>query len=185
MIRRSVSVLCFVAVALILPVLLVVHSEAVVLEAHVEHGDRFNSSLVRATQGFIADGGSVPGVYEGRAKTHLGDVRSLVAFGEIACVVLLLVAVVAGASRSVLYESSVATVSVVLALGVFGGVWFSSFFSLFHQVFFEQGSYVFPSDSLLIELFPASFFADLAFLSSLGSLGIGVSYALAGFLARA
>lgn len=176
--------MCFVVVALVLPVLLVVHSEAVVLEAHVEHGDTLNASLVRATQGFIAGGGSVPAVYGDRARTHLVDVQGLVSFAEVAWVVLLLVGVVAGASRSVLYESSVATISVVLVLAVFGGFWFSSLFSLFHQVFFAPGSYMFSPDSLLIELFPASFFADLAFLCSLGSLSVGVSYGVAGFLAR-
>lgn len=55
---------------------------------------------------------------------------------------------------------------------------FNFWFEVFHQVFFPQGNWVFPGDSLLIQTFPASFFVlivgKIAVLSLiLASLFIG------------
>jgi integral membrane protein (TIGR01906 family) len=39
---------------------------------------------------------------------------------------------------------------------------FSDLFMNFHKVFFPQGNYLFPRDSLLLKLFPEGFFKDFA-----------------------
>jgi integral membrane protein (TIGR01906 family) len=42
------------------------------------------------------------------------------------------------------------------------GINFTWFFEMFHKVFFPQGNYSFPADSLLIIMFPEGFFRDFA-----------------------
>jgi integral membrane protein (TIGR01906 family) len=60
---------------------------------------------------------------------------------------------------------------------------FNTTFTIFHQIFFPQGNWLFPIDSLLIQTFPIGFFIGISvkiFLLTmgLGSIFIGVSYYL-------
>ena len=58
---------------------------------------------------------------------------------------------------------------------------FEFFFSVLHKPFFEPGSYVFSSDSLIIQVFPLEFFRDasanlarMVFVNSALFLGLGL-----------
>ena len=60
---------------------------------------------------------------------------------------------------------------------------FNTTFTIFHQIFFPQGNWLFPIDSLLIQTFTIGFFIGISvkiFLLTmgLGSIFIGVSYYL-------
>lgn len=46
----------------------------------------------------------------------------------------------------------------LIALLFLAALNFSSTFQIFHEIFFPQGNYTFPADSLLITLFPENFF---------------------------
>ncbi|MFP4567697.1 MAG: DUF1461 domain-containing protein [Candidatus Woesearchaeota archaeon] len=66
---------------------------------------------------------------------------------------------------------------------------FGSVFNVFHVVFFPQGNWIFPMDSLLITLFPASFFMSFAkniFIISfaVSSLILFFSYYFSGYLKK-
>jgi len=53
---------------------------------------------------------------------------------------------------------------------------FEGMFSLFHQVFFPQGNWIFPQNSFLIQTFPLSFFVNLTLKI------VGITLVLASFL---
>lgn len=61
----------------------------------------------------------------------------------------------------------------LLALLGIGALMFSGFFTLFHEAFFPQGNWEFSADSVLIQLFPESFFAE-----GLGRILLGLAIAL-------
>ena len=72
------------------------------------------------------------------------------------------------------------SIGLILLFALFA---FNSTFTLFHKIFFPQGNWIFPINSLLIQTFPIDFFIGISlkiFLLTigLGSIFIGVSYYL-------
>ncbi|MEK6901752.1 MAG: DUF1461 domain-containing protein [Nanoarchaeota archaeon] len=55
-------------------------------------------------------------------------------------------------------------------------VQFESAFVMFHTIFFPQGNWMFPSDSLLIQTFPFSFFMSLGRMIVVQSLVWGIVF---------
>lgn len=45
----------------------------------------------------------------------------------------------------------------IITLSVLGGLFFATFFEVFHQILFPQGNFAFPYDSMLIQTFPPLF----------------------------
>lgn len=72
--------------------------------------------------------------------------------------------------------------TVIILLFLF--VAFNSSFTIFHQLFFPQGNWQFPSDSLLIQTFPLDFFIKIAFTIFLQALGWGILFIGVSFLFR-
>jgi integral membrane protein (TIGR01906 family) len=56
--------------------------------------------------------------------------------------------------------SIILTILFVSIISVFGLLSFHSSFSFFHKIFFENNSWIFPKDSLLITLYPLNFFKN-------------------------
>jgi len=63
-----------------------------------------------------------------------------------------------------LITSVTATLSLMLALGLYVLLSFGSFFTQFHNVFFESGTWRFRSDDTLIRLFPTDLWFDAAII---------------------
>jgi integral membrane protein (TIGR01906 family) len=79
-----------------------------------------------------------------------------------------------------LVVSAIGTLSLALALGLYIAVNFSSFFTRFHQVFFESGTWSFRSDDTLIRLFPTDLWFDAAiFIAGLTAVQLLLVGALA------
>jgi integral membrane protein (TIGR01906 family) len=56
---------------------------------------------------------------------------------------------------------------------------FNSSFTIFHQIFFPQGNWTFPADSLLIQTFPIKFFIEIGrniLLLALGLSGLSTIF---------
>lgn len=92
-------------------------------------------------------------------QSHLQDVHHLIAWGSfiVGCAVIISILLenevisqrMAVDIRRVMLALILLTVAAVLG--------FSFFFEFFHQVFFPQGNYSFPADSLIIQCFPPLF----------------------------
>lgn len=65
----------------------------------------------------------------------------------------------------------------VIAVGLFAVIDFDTFFSAFHGLFFAPGTWVFPSDSVLIRLFPEPFWIGSAVAWAALILVIAAGYA--------
>lgn len=58
-------------------------------------------------------------------------------------------------------------------------LFFTVFFDGFHQLLFPQGNWMFPAGSLLLEIFPETFWRIMLVFITVESLGIGLLYHLA------
>ena len=76
--------------------------------------------------------------------------------------------------RVALMTGATIVVVVLLALLVYVFLNFNSFFTNFHKVFFESGSWVFSYSDTLIRLFPLRFWSDVAVLVGGASLAEGL-----------
>ena len=105
--------------------------------------------------------------FDAGAVRHLLDVRAVIAFARLATGLLSLVlasyvAFCVGRKRftelAAGMRAGAVVAGAVVALALLAAVTdFSSFFTAFHGLFFASGTWTFPSDSLLIRLFPERF----------------------------
>ncbi|HLC19632.1 MAG TPA: DUF1461 domain-containing protein [Candidatus Nanoarchaeia archaeon] len=114
--------------------------------------------------------------------SHLYDVKKVMngTAAVFFVVVLLTVSVVLhNFDKKAFLLAGLTVFSIVFLLLLLAFFHFNQLFASFHSIFFAQGTWIFPSDSKLIQLFPLSFFITLTkriligtFLSSLILLGL-------------
>ncbi|WP_051388629.1 TIGR01906 family membrane protein [Arthrobacter sp. 35W] len=101
--------------------------------------------------------------------SHMADVKSVISMAFIVGAVLAVGMVIAivyllrrssGGVRRGLFAGSLATLVLVIALGVLAFLGWDTFFTEFHQIFFKQGTWTFYLDDTLIRLFPGQFWMD-------------------------
>jgi integral membrane protein (TIGR01906 family) len=101
--------------------------------------------------------------------SHMADVKLVIlsAFGAGALLVLLsLVAILylrrrsPGGVRRGLFAGSIATLVIIIGLGVLAALGWEQFFTDFHRVFFANGTWTFSLQDTLIRLFPGQFWVD-------------------------
>ncbi len=109
--------------------------------------------------------------YSENTVSHLDDCYKLIARAFPWLIVALGVAIVGlvftgvvgrkHALGSVLFSAGILVVVAFVALGVWAAVDFNGFFRMFHQLFFSQGNWEFPYDSLLICALPTEFWMGM------------------------
>lgn len=154
--------------------------------------------VAETVRAFVADGeGTLPATVDGRpafdpaAVSHLEDVAAVMAGARIATFVALgafLACTVVwwrrrdsvSFARALVWGGAGLLVGAVAA-AVFGRTNFDAFFTWFHTLFFSAGTWTFPYDSLLIQLFPEQFWivggvtwGTLAALMSVVSITVGL-----------
>lgn len=110
------------------------------------------------------------GFLSGRERSHLRDVKLI--FDAAFALALTAVAVLFGGAAAVarrrhdlivvagrvLWSSGISAVALILILGVAAWLDFHRFWQVFHRVLFPQGNWQFPNNSMLIRIYPESFF---------------------------
>lgn len=61
----------------------------------------------------------------------------------------------------IMFATPLAVIGIIVALGIWAFVDFDSLFTQLHGLFFANGTWLFPADSLLITLFPESFWMGM------------------------
>ncbi|PYI68533.1 TIGR01906 family membrane protein [Arthrobacter livingstonensis] len=104
-----------------------------------------------------------------REVAHMADVKSLIDLAFLLGLVLAIVMVIGiiylsrrsvGGVRRGLFAGSIATLVLIIALGVLALMGWETFFTDFHKVFFANGTWTFYTDDTLIRLFPSQFWSD-------------------------
>lgn len=156
------------------------------------------SQVGEAARRFVTSGDAVARSTLDRLMTadavqHLDDVRRVLAGARTVTIVLglaLIVWVVVFArrrprelSRALLVAAAILGAFVLVA-GTVALTDFDAFFSAFHGLFFAPGTWTFPSDSLLIRLFPEPFWVAAGAAWAVGVLVMAASYAVLGWFVR-
>ena len=133
--------------------------------------------IAEQVRAFVVDdeGRMLPAVVDGRAGfedaavSHLIDVRRVlngarIATGVLAAALAIGLAYEVARKRTdrvamVFYAGAVWCVALVVLSVIAAFANFDAFFSAFHGLFFKSGTWSFPSDSLLIQTFPETFWA--------------------------
>ncbi|WP_258190996.1 TIGR01906 family membrane protein [Arthrobacter sp. PAMC25284] len=101
--------------------------------------------------------------------SHMADVKLVILSAFTAGFVLILLSVVAmiylrrrspGGVRRGLFAGSIATLVIIIGLGVLASLGWEKFFADFHSVFFASGTWTFSLQDTLIRLFPGQFWVD-------------------------
>ncbi len=121
-------------------------------------------------------------VFTERERSHMADVRQLVlAFYAIvgaAAIVLVVLGLASAWSRT--YWRAVALGAKVLAVGTVAvglafALFFDRAFTLFHQLFFAEGTWTFdPATDRLVQLFPYTFWTETTIAIAVVGLGLTV-----------
>lgn len=132
---------------------------------------KFAVATVRYTRGELNDADlATLGVYNERELSHMQDVQMVAtraltanyALGAFLALALLLLwrAGRWTLARRSLFNGAVLTLGLFVAVGLFALVAFDTFFTLFHRLFFVEGSWLFPVTDSLIQFYPLPFWAD-------------------------
>ncbi len=146
------------------------------------------------------EGPTLPAVVDGRpgfdesAVSHLDDVRRVISSARLvtwglAIALALWLGVLIARRRldrvaAALSAGAVWCVVLVVVAALAGTLDFDALFSAFHGVFFAEGTWTFPSDSLLIQTFPEQFWAAAAAAWALIVVLGGVALGLGGWALR-
>ncbi|WP_348770187.1 TIGR01906 family membrane protein [Arthrobacter sp. E3] len=104
-----------------------------------------------------------------REVGHMADVKSVIVLAFLTGLVLAIVMVIGmvylrqrsqGGIRRGLFAGSIATLALIIVLGVFAVTGWEEFFTEFHRIFFAAGTWTFYTDDTLIRLFPSEFWMD-------------------------
>jgi hypothetical protein len=123
-------------------------------------------------------------VFTARERSHMADVRQLVlafyAVVAVAAIALVLLGIASAWSRT--YWRAVALGAKVLAVGTIAvgiafAVFFDRAFTLFHQLFFAEGTWTFdPATDRLVQLFPYQFWTETTI--AIAVVGFGLTAAV-------
>jgi integral membrane protein (TIGR01906 family) len=198
--RRLETALVALALALLalgvalLPLELPVFTRALV-ERHAQLEAGIAVPLGEAARSFVVSGDDasravVASIMTADAVVHLDDVRRVLVAADAATLVLV---VVVGAWSAFclargrrlelargLRAGGVLSAALVVVAGLVALIDFDTFFSAFHGLFFEPGTWQFPSDSVLIRLFPEPFWTSAGLAWALLVLLIAAAYGLIG-----
>jgi integral membrane protein (TIGR01906 family) len=130
-------------------------------------------------------------------QNHLVDVRGAVRLGRLVLTILGMISIIGIVLRLAFVKKGkrkrecaillllcgitllALTVLLLIGLGAF-----DTFFTLFHAVLFPQGNWIFPQNSLLITLYPESFFIELLTKLIVAAAGSALMLISAGLLLR-
>ncbi len=130
--------------------------------------------------------------YTSSELSHLQDVKAVMNTANLVFYITLLAAIflLTYSFRDkkqvirLLRWGGIATIIFILIILAAILISFSYTFTLFHQLFFPQGNWLFSADSLLIQAFPLEFFVRISYLIFLQTLGLGIVIALLSGFAR-
>ncbi|WP_244516839.1 TIGR01906 family membrane protein [Arthrobacter alpinus] len=101
--------------------------------------------------------------------SHMADVKTVIVMAFMAGLALAVVMIIGmmylarrsfGGIRRALFAGSIATLALIIAIGVFAATGWERFFTDFHEIFFTDGTWTFYTDDTLIRLFPSQFWTD-------------------------
>lgn len=139
---------------------------------------------------------AAPDVYtlDASALSHLDDVFGVVSAARIALIIIAVVAIAAAAHvgvrsgrhalGSVLLAAGAAVLAVFVLLALWVVVDFNGFFAAFHSLFFQDGTWTFSYESLLITMYPPAFWMGMGGVWLATTAGLSILAIVIGWRVR-
>ncbi len=111
----------------------------------------------------------LPDVFNEGEKSHLIDVRRRIhyAYYLLDFLTIILVYCMIGNSQKVIKTGTILLLIILLMASI---IPFEKIFTMFHQIAFPQGNWMFPAGSKLINFYPTAFFANYSIAIALYSI---------------
>ncbi len=126
----------------------------------------------------------IPTIFDANEKSHLADVKKIISLLRWISLALLIIflALMTKANLSEVFKKGFIILFAIIFLLAF--IPFDTVFTYFHKIFFAQGNWMFPEGSMLILLYPETFFQ--AFFTYIISITIIYSavFALLGYIVQ-
>jgi len=153
------------------------------------------TNLISPQQGvflFLQDKGELVSGFTAEETSHLEDVRIVMkTIDYILYFLLLFISIVLiyyrkdkTFIREILLYGGISSVILTTLTLLSSLLLFNVVFTLFHQLFFPQGNWAFPADSLLIQTFPLEFFITISRNIFLLTLFLGILFILLGYYSK-
>lgn len=116
----------------------------------------------------------VPNIFSADEKAHLADVRQLISYASYLLEILVIIVsycMINNWRKVIRWGGGLLAALLLLA----AAIPFDALFTHFHKLFFPQGNWMFAADSMLIQLYPETFFANYG-------IAIGIHALLAAFV---
>ncbi len=128
--------------------------------------DSYRDEVLDYLKGWDLENAELAGFNE-RENSHMLDVKKVIKIVEILLIISTLLMIFSlyflkkekETFRKILKRTSITIFSVCIIF-LFMALFFQLSFDLFHNLFFEQGTWIFSAEDMLIKLFPTGFFLD-------------------------
>jgi integral membrane protein (TIGR01906 family) len=119
---------------------------------------------------FLVDNHNLELNYTSSEKSHLEDVKGVMQGLDylfyLSLLVVTLIITIHKKKKEIIkklfYYSGISSLVFFGIIMLFSLISFNSMFTYFHKIFFPQGNWLFPIDSLLIQTFPIQFFITIS-----------------------
>ena len=145
---------------------------------------------------YLNSNAALIGNYTEAERSHLQDVQHVFTIGNIFFWILTVIIVVflflyrkkkrdsKTDLSEIIFNSGITIVSAVVIILIAIIFNFNTVFTIFHKIFFPQGNWLFPYDSLLILTFPIQFFTKMSLFIFIQALGWGILFILISLYVR-
>ena len=140
------------------------------------------TSSQQQTIDYLYDRGELPSDYTASEKSHLEDVKDVMTYADylfyISLAIITLLLTYFRKDKPELHRLlRIGSISAIISLAgilLLVLLFFHQLFTAFHLLFFPQGNWTFPYNSLLIRTFPLQFFMKIGRMIFMEALGLGV-----------
>jgi len=106
---------------------------------------------------YFAGRAEIPEIFDDTEKAHFGDVKKII-WGSFALLIILTL-ICCKEWEKIAKKGTLLLLALILLAVMMP---FDTLFTIFHQVLFPQGNWMFPADSTIITFYPMSFFITYA-----------------------
>jgi integral membrane protein (TIGR01906 family) len=136
--------------------------------------------LTKQTLNFLLNKSQLPNIFSSNEVVHMADVAALVKQGFYVLVIVFFILILLYiffkflGSPEVFYKlfrsGAIFSMILLFVLALLILIDFTVNFLYFHNIFFPQGNFIFPEDSLLIQIFPERFFKEIMIYIFMGAV---------------
>lgn len=176
--KELILSILLVLTILLLPALTLSYSDSYV--NYVSNGDE---EVVSNVINFLKFNEDLQPIFTNDMKSHFNDVRWVILSGWVFVLFVLSLLVYLPLNKEKVFWQSGSSICVfLLVIVTWISIDFDSLFTVFHLILFPQGNWQFPSNSIIINLFPQEFFITTAIVCIITSFIIGLSLIVSSLL---